>query len=132
VGSGCAIFGIGMGAGVAVERGRKCAGMGGTGGGISLGMLRLRLCVGETGPRSEFVGYRISTGSSAKAGSRNRDSGRGDCCCCLRIEGGSGELNERILENSRIYHSESDSSSSSDADSEKGSDVGKLGTIVGV
>ena len=46
------------------------------------------------------------------------DSGR-DCC---GNEGGSEEERVRILENSRVYHSESDSSSeeSSSEDSEEG------------
>jgi hypothetical protein len=95
--------------GMLILEGRNCAGIDGTGGSASFGALRLRLCV------CKMVRFRGLTGrvmgASVTSGSNERDSGREGCC--LGNGGGRGQATESILEKSRVYHSESSSSSES-------------------
>jgi hypothetical protein len=83
-------------------------------------LVRLRLRRGKAGS-SCAVGYpgtRPLVYPGAVALGTKIDSGR-DCC---GNEGGRGEERVRIFDNSRVYHSESDSSSEeySSEDSEEG------------
>lgn len=95
-----------------IEGDLRCAGIEGTGGGGYLGMLiRLRRLRRGNAGSSWALGYPcegVGEAVGVQAGGTHIDSGR---VFCGKL-GGSGEERVRILENSRVYHSESDSSES--------------------
>lgn len=97
----------------------------GTGGGACLGMRRLRVLRGNAGS-SWPLGYP----TRGEAGVLGDDGGRAETAMdsgrvfLLGKDWGIGETSVKILENSRVYHSESDSGSSSFDDSSSENSAG--------